>query len=108
MKFSIQDHTGVSLTDLLPGRAWIERGAGHLTTLQVPRDDGTLKAAEKENEQSRFDDRAIRYLAFLFRLVEAASWLAFTNWNNGLHLLSTGLLDSEKVWFSCLVRDSYT
>ena len=67
---------------VLPTDGWVRRGLGH-TKISEPFD-------------AVFDTTGSLYCGFLFRLVESASWLAFTNWAQNVRLLSARFIDSPE------------
>ena len=79
------NETPQRMSSLMPTSAWDERQLGHIEASEDP--------------TRRFDERGTRNLTFLFRLVEAASWLAFTNWDQNVRLLSTNFIEAEETWW---------
>ena len=83
---------------LAAGQMWIQSGLGHIV---VERASGQIQAGEVV-QGTRLDDTAVKYVSRLLRLVEAACWLSFTDWDHHVRLLSLSFLESRDAWKSCL------
>ena len=84
---------------LTAGPMWIKSDLGHTETHQV---DEQMKA-EVVSQGARFNDTGVRYIKFLLRMVDAACWLAFTDWDQHLRFLSVSFLESHGPWRGCLL-----
>lgn len=83
---------------LAAGQMWIQSGLGHIVIEGV---SGQIQA-DKVIQGARLDDTAVKYVSRLFRLVEAACWLSFTDWDHHVRLLSLSFLETRDAWKSCL------
>lgn len=113
---------GRSLDELRAGPAWIQSGLGHVKVsdpgqrVEDSPDADCANSRAGNDDQSRistpapavhqpleFNEIGVKHMAFLFRAVEAACWLAFTDWDQYLRLLSTTFLESTASWQRSLV-----
>ena len=88
---------------LVAGPAWIKSSLGHT---QVSGNGQTIedwKDASATHQDTRLDEQGIRHISFLFRIVEAACLLSFTNWDQDLRFLSTSFLEKPASWREGLV-----
>lgn len=88
---------------LVPGPAWLSspptlpnaRRATHL--VEDPSEDGKPPS---RHEVLEFDDDEIWHITFLLSIVVAVSWLAFTNWDENLQIISVNFLEKTNNWQS--------
>lgn len=73
---------------------WVKGGLGHIQASH-PRE---LMKDEDSYEDLRLDDEAIKYIIFLSRMVQAARWLAFTDWDQQVRLMSLAFLENRRSW----------
>ena len=88
---------------LVAGPAWIKSGLGHT---QVSGNDQRMKDSEDASaaqQESKLDEQGIGHASFLFKIVEIACLLSFTDWDQNLRLLSTSFLEDPTSWRKCLV-----
>ncbi len=110
---------------LCPGHAWISSGLGHINVSDpgqkvedLPEADRTYSSASS-TERSRnpspasvahqgleLNEMGVKHMSFLFRAVEAACWLAFTDWDQDVCLLSIAFFESTASWEKCLVYEA--
>ena len=107
---------------LCAGRAWISSGLGHIAISDPGQRVEDLSKADCTDSRASSTDRSrnpspasrahkglelnemgVRHISFLFRAVEAACWLAFTDWDQDVCLLSTSFFESTASWKECLV-----
>ncbi len=67
-----------------PTNAWYETQPGHTET-----------SCDFSESVDRSQKAAFKYILFLVRVTEAASWLAFTDWDQNVRLLSTRLVEPQ-------------
>ena len=90
---------------ILPGPAWHTSGYGHIKSLDCSQpSDGSLNT-EPDLNKYEFTDDAKTYLAFIFNVVEATTWLSFTNWDISLRSISQDFIDQHEFWWRSLVSD---
>lgn len=91
------------LFHLTPGPAWLSSPPTQYKTcrgsrpLQRTSEDGRPPSV---HEALEFDDDEISHIAFLLRTVVAVSWLAFTNWDEYLHIISVTFLERKDGWYN--------
>ena len=83
--------------DLIPNLKWIQSRLGYIRKRGMRR--GGLHHDHEVNDESftiqeafEFDGGGIRLTGFLVRVAKAASWLAFTNWDQTLRMMSVDFL----------------
>ncbi len=110
---------------LCAGRAWISSGLGHIAISdpgqrvedlsEADRTDSRASSTDRSRNPSpasaahkglELNEKGVKHMSFLFRAVEAACWLAFTDWDQDVCLLSTSFLESTASWEECLVFQS--
>ena len=87
---------------LVAGPAWIKSGLGHIQSFDAIRKVEVSSDPLAANQHPRLDETGTKPLSFLFRAVEAACWLAFTDWDQSFHLLSASFLEINATWDECL------
>ena len=88
---------------LVAGPAWIKSGLGHIQPFDASRKVEVSSDPSAANQDPRLDATGTKQLSFLFRAVEAACWLAFTDWDQSIHLLSASFFEDTATWDECLV-----
>lgn len=88
---------------LVAGPAWINSGLGHIQPFDAIRKVEVSSDPSAANQDPRLDETGTKQLSFLFRAVEAACWLAFTDWDQSFHLLSASFFEDTATWDECLV-----
>ena len=94
---------GLAPSYLVAGPAWIKSGLGHT---QVSANDQRMKDSEDASaaqQESKLDEQGIGHASFLFKIVEIACLLSFTDWDRNLRLLSTSFLENRASWRKSLV-----
>jgi len=71
---------------MVSGPAWKTTGLGPTCGASI----GTF-----EIDQQILDKDSEQHIAFLLKLVNAASWLAFTDWHENIRFLSTNFLEKD-------------
>ena len=87
---------------LVAGPAWIKSGLGHIQPFDTVRNVEDSSDPSAAIQDPRLDETGTKQLTFLFRAVEAACWLAFTDWDQSFHLLSASFLENNATWDECL------
>ena len=102
-----QDSLKITATDsrpvesnsyLVAGHKWVKYKLGHFELNQ----EGPIRAG-KMSQNAKLDKTAVRYMTFLFQIVDAACWLAFTDWDQHSCVLAVSYLDTRRTWKSCLL-----
>ena len=90
---------------LVAGPTWINSGLGHIQPFDAIRKVEVSSDPSAANQDPRLDETGTKQFSFLFRAVEAACWLAFTDWDQSFHLLSVSFLENTATWdeYECLV-----
>ena len=88
---------------LVAGPTWIKAGLGHFEASPDSPDRLSSKGAFDSFRSIWFKQKGIAQLSVVFKAVEIASWLAFTDWDEHVQLLSTSFVDSEGSWNDCMV-----
>lgn len=95
----IKPYGHVTRADLEPhlaaGPAWIKHGLGHTTSCELHH-----SAGKGDPKESRLTQKALRHVKFLICIVEAVSWLACTDWQHNLRMLSTSFVEDLDTWKS--------
>ena len=86
----------------MAGPAWIKSGLGHIQSFDAIRRVEVLSDPLAADQHPRLDETGTKQLSFLFKAVEAACWLAFTDWDQSFHLLSASFLENNAIWDECL------
>ena len=76
---------------LVAGPLWVKSEIDHIDDLSLDEDAGH---ASKEH---RVDEVAMSYISSVLRMVEAACWLAFSDWDQHVRLLSLSSLENHGV-----------
>ena len=87
---------------VLPGPAWRSFNLGHLDVKMGKKVNG-LSDADGDLPRQVFDRTAQGYISWVFSAVEAASWLALTDWAGSLRLLSVDFFEKSETWRSSLI-----
>ncbi|KAI9877644.1 MAG: hypothetical protein M1830_003226 [Pleopsidium flavum] len=87
---------------LAPGPAWIRSDIGHINTYGGSHENPDPSGPHGTHEAFEFDENGMQHITFLLRIAEATSWLAFTNWDQNLRIVSTAFLEERRSWKKCL------
>lgn len=82
---------------LAAGPAWILHNLGETSSCKMH-----LRPKDGHKKEARITAKGTKYVCFLMQIVEAASWLAFTNWDQDLRILSTSFVEDLSTWRSGL------
>lgn len=81
---------------LVAGPAWLKAGLGFLDRSDNRQGEVGSPDASDVRRNVLIDRKGIAQISFVLKAVEAACWLAFTNWDQHLQLLSTSFLENAK------------
>ena len=83
---------------LVAGPAWVKYNMGHTQVSSNGQGVECWKDASAAHQDTRLDEKGIRHIGFLSRIVEAACLLSFTDWDVNLQLLSVSFLENPASW----------
>lgn len=76
---------------------------GHIKSFDHGERVGDSSDVLAARQDLNLDEMGVKDTSILFRPVKAAFWLAFTDWDQRLRLLSPSFLESTSSWRKCLV-----